>query len=200
MGARTAGPGRGHKTARSKRPPPGEKLTELEKRFCFHCIDETNRSEAYRKAGGTAKHPDNSALVMMRRQRVVDEIDRLQRAQFARLEMKSDEALALAAAIARACAVDLLAEDGSIKPPTEWGKDLRVAVVGFEVEELFAGKGENRAAIGTVLKPKLADKIAALTLIMRKHGLLKEKVEHSADESFAGLVMEAARIRKGEKP
>jgi phage terminase small subunit len=49
-------------------------------------------------------------------------------------------------------------EDGTALPITELDEDTARAVAGFEVEEEFSGKGEDRQLIGYIKKFKLPDK------------------------------------------
>ena len=52
----------------------------------------------------------------------------------------------------------------------ELGDEEAAVIAGFEVSEQFEGKGESRKAVGYVRRFKLADKIAALSLLGKVRG------------------------------
>ncbi|MFG1188456.1 terminase small subunit [Xanthobacter flavus] len=56
--------------------------------------------------------------------------------------------------------------------------DVRAAIAGLETSELFGPEG---IAVGRVKKIKLADKIGALTLLMRHLGMLNDKLKVQGD-------------------
>lgn len=69
--------------------------------------------------------------------------------------------------------------DGSAKPFSELDEDARRAVAGFEMAELFEGKGDDRSLCGYVKKFKLADKGANLERLGRHLQMFPTKVEFS---------------------
>lgn len=53
---------------------------------------------------------------------------------------------------------------GRLKPLSEMPDDIRLAIAGIEVEELFEGQGEARTKIGDLVKVKLWDKTRGIEL------------------------------------
>lgn len=78
--------------------------------------------------------------------------------------------------------------DGELLPINKMPEDVRRAIAGFDVEELYEGKGENRMRTGQVRKVKLWDKNTAVANAMKHFGLLKEKVELEVGPTLAQLV------------
>lgn len=74
--------------------------------------------------------------------------------------------------------------------------DVRRALAGLEVDELWEGSGEDRRQIGVTRKVKLLDKIRALELLGKRFKLWVDRVEHSADEELTELLA-MARERYG---
>lgn len=70
-------------------------------------------------------------------------------------------------------------EDGTAKKITDLDEDTARALAGFEAAELFAGSGEERAAVGYIKKFKLADKGANLERLGRHLQMFPTKVEVS---------------------
>ncbi len=67
--------------------------------------------------------------------------------------------------------------DGSAKAFGELSEDARRAIAGFEMAELFQGKGEERGLAGYIKKFKLADKGANLERLGRHLQMFPTKVE-----------------------
>jgi hypothetical protein len=65
--------------------------------------------------------------------------------------------------------------DGTLKSPTEWTPEMSSWVDGWEVEELWVGRGEERQFLGHVKKIKLSSakraKLQALELLAKYHKL-----------------------------
>jgi phage terminase small subunit len=72
---------------------------------------------------------------------------------------------------------------GRLRPIQDWDPDTRVAVLGIESHELFAGPQGARRPIGTAKKLRLADKTANLALLAKHLGLLTDKREGGQEMS-----------------
>lgn len=66
--------------------------------------------------------------------------------------------------------VDLFNDDGSLKPFSEWDEGNRKAVAKIEVDELFAGKGDERQSIGFTKKVTFHSKPQALDQLAKMLG------------------------------
>jgi phage terminase small subunit len=89
------------------------------------------------------------------------------------------------------------AADGTLKPIEEWTEDMGAAVASLEVDELFAGTGEDRKAVGHTKKLKFWDKNAALEKAMKHHGLY-ERDNGRQGQSYSLQVVVVGG--KGEEP
>jgi phage terminase small subunit len=77
--------------------------------------------------------------------------------------------------------IDVIDEDGRLRPVKEWPEVWRQFVGQFEVEEIFAGRGDERLNIGLLKKLKWPDKLRNLELL-GKHvnvNAFKEVQEHT---------------------
>ncbi len=86
---------------------------------------------------------------------------------------------------------DIFNPDHTLKPPDQWPAGIASAIAGIDVQELFAGKGDNREMIGYVKKVKFYDKGRALELLGKNLRAFTDKVEHSADESLEELIKQS---------
>src|SRR5271169_6083784 len=77
----------------------------------------------------------------------------------------------------------LFSEDGKLLPMAEWPEEIASAICSVEIDELFAGRGNQREQVGFTKKLKLWDKNSALTLAMRNLGMLidRSEVTHRVD-------------------
>lgn len=72
-------------------------------------------------------------------------------------------------------------EHGHIKPLTELDDDTAAAITGFDVEDLYEGRGESREHVGRVKKIRTADKKAALDSLARHVGFFERDNRQKAD-------------------
>jgi phage terminase small subunit len=63
--------------------------------------------------------------------------------------------------------LDILAEDGSLKPIHEWPKVWRQSITGLDLSELYEGRGDEREIVGVLKKIKWPDKLKNLELLGR---------------------------------
>lgn len=92
-------------------------------------------------------------------------------------------------------ALDILNDDHSLKPISDWPKVWRQFVSGFDISELWEGRGEDREQIGVLKKIKFPDKVKNLELLGKHVNVqaFKDQVEHSAND---GLLEALKRGRK----
>lgn len=61
--------------------------------------------------------------------------------------------------------LDILKDDGSLKPVAEWPKVWRSFVSGMDLSEIFQGAGDDRQMVGFLKKIKWPDKVKNLELL-----------------------------------
>jgi len=166
-----------------------------EERFCQEFIVDNNSTQAALRAeyGGknkNAKVASVQAARLLAKDRVRDKIAELKKAQFKRLEIESDTLLKEALRIATADVGLAFNLDGTLKVIHDIPEDVRRAISGFEVEELFAGRGGNRKQIGTLKKVKFWSKDSNIETLMKHKGLFERdnKQKNEALTSLLGLI------------
>jgi hypothetical protein len=70
--------------------------------------------------------------------------------------------------------------DGRLLPLQDMPEDVRRAIAGVEVEELFEGRGEDRKQVGWVRKVKFWDKPRGLELLGKHLGMFADKLHVTA--------------------
>lgn len=102
------------------------------------------------------------------------------------------------------------AEDGTLKPIKDLDRETAAALTGMDVDEIYAGSGEDRTAVGVTKKIKYAQKVKSLELLAKHLNLFSDlNVNLNSDAlnallsalpgDFAGRVREAlARSLSGK--
>ena len=101
-------------------------------------------------------------LVIARVHELNEEKERVAKEQF---EVDAAYVLGRLVDIDRMDVLDILEDDGGLKPVREWPVIWRQFISQFEVEELFAGRGDERLQMGLLKKIKWPDKVRNLELL-----------------------------------
>jgi phage terminase small subunit len=83
-------------------------------------------------------------------------------------------------------------DDGTLKQIHEIPADIRRAIAGVEVEELFEGRGQDREQVGVLKKVKFWNKNQALEALGRHLALFKDVIEHRFEGGIVPSDIEAA--------
>jgi len=86
-------------------------------------------------------------------------------------QLTADEVIASLARDVRFDPAKLYRADGTLRPIQELDEDTRLALRGVEVDEIAAGRGEDRVVIGRTSKIKFPEKTAAREQGMKHFGL-----------------------------
>ncbi|MGP9420085.1 terminase small subunit [Ewingella sp. AOP9-I1-14] len=177
------------------------KLSAQMEAFCQEYLkDPTQQRQAAIRAGYSPKTATQKAAGLMANPKVSNRIEQLMRERNKRVKMGADDVLRKLAEMMDADIIDILNDSGGIKPVSEWPPVWRKSISGFEVAELFEGRGEDREQIGYLKKIKLLDKIKVLELI-GKHvdvAAFRDRVQVDVSFSLADK-MAAARQRIANK-
>lgn len=181
-------------TPRRPRSASRSSLNPKQALFVHEYLVDLNGKQAAIRAGYTERSAEVTASKLLRVPKVKAAVDALLAKRKAKLELKAER---LDEELARACFFDparLVTEDGRRLDLHELDEDTRRAIRSVEIEELWEGRGEDRAQVGQLVKIRAEPKVEALSLAYKRLGLLREKVdvEHTF-KSHAELVAEAAR-------
>lgn len=155
-----------------------------------------NQTQAAINAGFSPKTAAVKASVMMRDERIQKRIAELMEERNKRLRVSADYVLLRLVEIDQMDVLDILNDDMSIKPVSEWPKVWRQYLTGFELADMFEGRGDEKELVGILKKIKWPDKVKNLELI-GKHvdvNAFKERLEVSGTVTIADR-MAAARRR-----
>lgn len=154
-----------------------------------------NQTQAAINAGFSPKTAAVKASVMMRDERIQKRIAELMDERNKRLRVSADYVLLRLVEIDQMDVIDILNDDMSIKPVSEWPKVWRQYLTGFELADMFEGRGDEKELVGILKKIKWPDKVKNLELI-GKHvdvNAFKERLEVSGTVTIADRMAKARR-------
>lgn len=184
-----------------------EKSSEPELRgrartFADLVLQGKSAAEAYRLAGFKAKDGDVAASLAYRLIRK-DQVAKYLTEKQAEMAERADlEILRVVIELKRILTADVgesFDAKGALKPLKDWPEDLRRALSGIDVEELFGAEGDGgqRAVIGRVVKVKYWSKTDAANLLLKRFpgGFAPERQEHTVKVQGLAERMSRARSR-----
>jgi phage terminase small subunit len=162
-------------------------LNEKQKRFCEEYLKDLNASQAAIRAGYSAKTARACSSRMLTNANIQEYIQQRQKELQQSTGVTQEKIIQELAALAFTDIRKFYNEDGSLKKITELDADAAAALAGVETEELYAGFGEDRIAIGQTKKIKRWDKNKALENLARHLGMFNDKLTVNADEQMMNL-------------
>lgn len=175
-------------------------LTAQQEAYCQEYVKSPeNQTQAAINAGYSPKTAGKFASQNMRDERIQKRIAELMEERNKRLRVSADYVLLRLVEIDQMDVLDILNDDGSLKPIREWPKIWRTTLSGFDLSSTIMNMDET--SIETILKKiKWPDKVKNLELI-GKHvdvNAFKERLEVSGTVTIADR-MAAARRRVKEQ-
>lgn len=155
-----------------------------------------NAADAARQAGFSEKNARFQGSRLLTYEDVKQMLARRQGEIAEKFSLTAENVIGELAKIVRADLRKLFTDDGKLLPMAEWPEEIASAINSVEIDELFAGRGNQREQIGYTKKLKLCDKNSALTLAMRHLGMLVERSEVTHRVDIADRIQQA-RKRSG---
>lgn len=157
-----------------------------------------NQTQAAINAGFSPNAAAVKASVMMRDERIQKRIAELMEERNKRLRVSADYVLLRLVEIDQMDVIDILNDDGTLKPIRAWPKIWRTTLSGFDLSSTIMNMNED--SIETILKKiKWPDKVKNLELI-GKHvdvNAFKERLEVSGTVTIADQMAKARqRVKK----
>jgi len=141
-------------------------ITAKQAIFCDEYLKDLNATQAAIRAGYSERTAEQQGSRLLSNAKIKAEIASRVEKRGERTKIDADWLLKRLADEALADISDLYDEGGNLLPVKEWPLIWRQGLVqGIEVEELFAGGGEDRKHIGRVRKIKLDNRAKRLELI-----------------------------------
>lgn len=166
-------------------------LTAKQQAFVLEYLVDLNASQAAIRAGYSKKTAGQIGDENLKKPQIAQAISEAKNSRNERVKINADYVLNRLVEIDQLDVLDILRDDMSFKPLSEWPKGWRQYLVGFDIAEMFEGQGEDRSMVGLMKKIKWPDKVKNLELL-GKHvavSAFREQVEvnvtHTLSERMA---------------
>lgn len=176
------------------------KLTDKQEMFCREYLIDLNATQAAIRAGYSAKTANAAAGRLLSNVSIQARISELKQERVEEVKIDANYVLNRLVEIDQMDALDIINDDGSLKPISMWPKVWRTYLSGFDLTELWEGQGEDRQQIGLLKKVKWPDKVKNLELL-GKHievQAFKEKMELSGGVALIDRIQEARKRARGK--
>ena len=137
------------------------KLNDRQEMFCLEFIKDLNATQAAIRAGYSKKTAEQQASRLLTVVKIKARIDELQSKRNERLQVDADYILKRLVEIDEMDVLDILNDDGGLKPVKEWPITWRRSLSGLEVVEMMT----DGDPVGALKKIKWPDKIKNLELL-----------------------------------
>jgi phage terminase small subunit len=157
-------------------------LSPLHRLFAYEVLGGASAAEAYRTVypRASAATAETNGPRLLRSAQVAAFVEERRAKVLAKAEITSEVRLERVLLelnrILQADPADALNDDGSPKPLKEWPKDLRQALAGMDVEDIWEGSGKDRVFVGQLRKWKYWNKTDAASQLMRHLGAFADRV------------------------
>lgn len=182
----------------SKGKARAPKLTAQQHRFCEEYIKDLDGKNAAIRAGYSQRTAEQIAYQLLQKPHVLARVAELQDKRSQRTQIDADYVLHRLAEIDQMDFLDIMDDDMSLKPLSQWPKVWRQYLTSFELAELFEGRGDDRAMVGVLKKIKWPDKVKNLELL-GKHvsvNAFRERVDVNVNVSLADRMRKARERAK----
>lgn len=166
---------------RIRKPP---KLTPKQKCFVAEYIIDKNKSQAALRAGYSPKTAPWIGQRLFSRSHIFEAIQKAVEKQAERTKVTADKVIL---GLAQGAFADIAAcydENGNLKNIHDIPIEVRMAIAGLDVEELFAGAGQDRVQIGNTKKLKMTDKHKYLDSLAKHFGMYNADKSQKPESPF----------------
>lgn len=174
------------------------KLRDKKELFCREYIIDLKAAPAAERAGYSARSACNIGPRLLKEPEVLARIDELKRERLAQLGVDANYVLLRLVEIDQMDAADIFNTDMSIKAIIDWPPVWRRYLSGFDLAEMFEGRGEDREMVGLLKKIKWPDKVRNLELIGKHISVqaFKDKIETEDVTPPANREVRQSRIKE----
>ena len=155
--------------------------------FVNEYVKDFNATQAYIRSGLPGTRADVRSSQLLANSKVQELVAIAKKERLDAIKIDANYVLKRLVEIDQMDALDILEDDGSVRPISEWPKIWRQFISGFDIADIWEGKGDDRQIAGILKKIKWPDKTKNLELI-GKHinvGAFRELVGHSAPDGGA---------------
>lgn len=183
------------------KPQSTKPLTEQMVRYCEEYVkDPDDQTACAISAGYSAATAVNAASRLMADPRVKERIAHLRQARSRRTKIDADYVLKRLVEIDQMDVLDILTDEGGLKPVSQWPKVWRTSLSAMDINRIrMAGSDGEEDIESTMQKVKWPDKVKNLELIGKHVGVsaFKEVQELNINVSLADKLAAARKRAAG---
>ena len=140
-------------------------LTDKQEMFCREYLVDLNATQAAIRAGYSDKTARSVGNENLTKPNIEKRIQELMSRRSEQLKVDAEYVLRRLVEIDQMDVLDIMTDDMSIRPVSDWPVSWRRYLRGFDLADMFEGRGENREMIGILKKIKWPDKVKNLELL-----------------------------------
>lgn len=140
-------------------------LTDKQEMFCREYLIDLNATQAAIRAGYSAKAANVQGAQNLSKISIQNRISDLKLQRNDKINIDAAYVLNRLIEIDQMDVLDIMTDDMSIKPVSQWPASWRRYLSGFDLAEMFEGRGEEREMVGILKKIKWPDKVRNLELL-----------------------------------
>ncbi|HDC1418092.1 TPA: terminase small subunit [Salmonella enterica] len=141
------------------------KLTDKQELFAREYLKDLNATQAAIRAGYSEKTARSQANRLLTNVDIETRIAELKSVRNEEVGIDAAYVLRRLVEIDQMDVLDIMTDDMSIKPVSEWPASWRRYLSGFDLAETFEGRGDDREMVGILKKIKWPDKVKNLELL-----------------------------------
>lgn len=157
------------------------KLTDKQELFAREYLKDLNATQAAIRAGYSEKTARSQANRLLTNVDIETRITELKSVRNEEVGIDAAYVLRRLVEIDQMDVLDIMTDDMSIKPVSEWPASWRRYLSGFDLADMFEGRGEDREMVGILKKIKWPDKVKNLELL-GKHVTVQAFKEQTSTE------------------
>jgi len=154
-------------------------LTDKQEMFCREYLIDLNATQAAIRAGYSEKTANRIAAQLLSKLDIQNSIAQLKAQRNEQVNIDAAYVLRRLVEIDQMDVLDIMTDDMSIKPVSEWPASWRRYLSGFDLADMFEGRGEDREMVGILKKVKWPDKVKNLELLGKHVSVMafKEQID-----------------------
>lgn len=154
-------------------------LTDKQEMFCREYLIDLNATQAAIRAGYSEKTANRIAAKLLSKVDIQNSIAQLKAQRNEQVNIDAAYVLRRLVEIDQMDVLDIMTDDMSIKPVSEWPASWRRYLSGFDLADMFEGRGEDREMVGILKKVKWPDKVKNLELLGKHVSVMafKEQID-----------------------
>ncbi len=157
------------------------KLTDKKELFAREYLKDLNGTQAAIRAGYSAKTAQEQASRLLSNVMVQARISELKAERNEEIGVDAAYVLKRLVEIDQMDVLDIMKDDMSLKLVSDWPASWRRYLSGFDIAEMFEGRGDDREMVGILKKIKWPDKVKNLELL-GKHVTVQAFKEQVSNE------------------